>query len=52
VLFFGKASSSKIMRQNKEIAGAISGPRRLIADAVQNAEDRAIAAMREGRKAL
>ena len=52
VLFFGKASSSKIMRQNKEIAGAISGPRRLIPDAVQNAVDRAIAAMREGRKTL
>src|SRR6476660_2664973 len=34
--FLGRAPSSKIMRQNKEIAGAISGPRRLIPDAVRN----------------
>jgi hypothetical protein len=46
VLFFGKAPSSKIMRQNKEMAGAISGPRRLIPDADKTAEDWAIAAMK------
>jgi hypothetical protein len=34
------------MRQNKEMAGAISGPRRLIPDADKTAEDWAIAAMK------